>query len=72
MGDMVGRKWGIICACAIFSLGIGLQLDTSWAAFVIGRGASPTLSLRHLVTYSHPLVVIAGLGVVSASIPIRV
>ncbi|KAG6852754.1 hypothetical protein C0991_009332 [Blastosporella zonata] len=37
MGDMVGRKWGIIASCAVFSLGVGLQLDTHWATFVIGR-----------------------------------
>ncbi|KAJ6615536.1 monosaccharide importer [Mycena sp. CBHHK59/15] len=37
MGDMVGRKWGIVCSCIIFSLGVGLQLDTKWATFVVGR-----------------------------------
>ncbi|RDB19992.1 putative glucose transporter rco-3 [Hypsizygus marmoreus] len=37
MGDIVGRKWGIIASCAIFSLGVGLQLDTNWATFVVGR-----------------------------------
>ncbi|KAF7331036.1 putative glucose transporter rco-3 [Mycena venus] len=37
MGDMVGRKWGIVCSCVIFSLGVGLQLDTKWATFVVGR-----------------------------------
>ncbi|KAF8165952.1 monosaccharide importer [Crassisporium funariophilum] len=37
MGDKLGRKWGIVAACLIFSLGIGLQLDTNWAVFVVGR-----------------------------------
>ncbi|KAJ7464079.1 monosaccharide importer [Mycena latifolia] len=37
MGDMVGRKWGIVCSCVIFSLGVGLQLDTKWSTFVVGR-----------------------------------
>ncbi|KAJ7226629.1 monosaccharide importer [Mycena haematopus] len=37
MGDMVGRKWGIVCSCVVFSLGVGLQLDTKWATFVVGR-----------------------------------
>ena len=37
MGDMVGRKWGIVVSCMIFSLGVGLQLDTHWATFVVGR-----------------------------------
>jgi len=37
MGDMVGRKWGIVSACIIFSLGVGLQLDTKWSTFVVGR-----------------------------------
>jgi len=37
MGDMVGRKWGIVASCAVFCLGVGLQLDTTWATFVVGR-----------------------------------
>ena len=37
MGDMVGRKWGIVVSCMILSLGVGLQLDTHWATFVVGR-----------------------------------
>ncbi|KAJ6544234.1 monosaccharide importer [Mycena capillaripes] len=37
MGDMVGRKWGIVASCVVFSLGVGLQLDTHWATFVVGR-----------------------------------
>ena len=37
MGDMVGRKWGIVVSCMVLSLGVGLQLDTHWATFVIGR-----------------------------------
>ncbi|KAG2336540.1 monosaccharide importer [Suillus weaverae] len=37
MADMVGRKWGIIASCGVFSLGVGLQLDTHWATFVVGR-----------------------------------
>ena len=37
MGDMVGRKWGIVASCMIFCLGVGLQLDTHWATFVVGR-----------------------------------
>lgn len=37
MGDIVGRKWGIVSACVIFSLGVGLQLDTKWSTFIVGR-----------------------------------
>ena len=37
MGDMVGRKWGIVASCMIFCLGVGLQLDTHWATFAVGR-----------------------------------
>ncbi|CAK5272209.1 unnamed protein product [Mycena citricolor] len=37
MGDKIGRKWGIVYSCIIFSLGVGLQLDTHWATFVVGR-----------------------------------
>jgi sugar porter (SP) family MFS transporter len=37
MGDLVGRKWGIVASCVIFCLGVGMQLDTHWAVFVIGR-----------------------------------
>jgi sugar porter (SP) family MFS transporter len=37
MGDLVGRKWGIVASCAIFSFGVGLQLDTHWPTFIVGR-----------------------------------
>ncbi|KAG1806982.1 monosaccharide importer [Suillus subaureus] len=37
MADIVGRKRGIIASCGVFCLGVGLQLDTHWAVFVIGR-----------------------------------
>ncbi|KAJ7079380.1 hypothetical protein B0H15DRAFT_999456 [Mycena belliarum] len=37
MGDKVGRKWGIIYSCILFALGVGLQLSTQWATFVVGR-----------------------------------
>ena len=37
MGDIVGRKWGIVVSCMVLSLGVGLQLDTHWATFVVGR-----------------------------------
>lgn len=37
MADIVGRKWGIIASCSVFCLGVGLQLDTHWAVFVVGR-----------------------------------
>ncbi|KAF9552624.1 monosaccharide importer [Agrocybe pediades] len=37
MSDRLGRKWGIIAGCCVFFLGTGLQLDTSWACFVVGR-----------------------------------
>lgn len=38
MADIVGRKWGIIASCGVFSLGVGLQLDTHYVTFVVGRG----------------------------------
>ncbi|KAK7053785.1 putative glucose transporter rco-3 [Favolaschia claudopus] len=37
MADYVGRKRGIVASCVVFSLGVGLQLDTQWATFVVGR-----------------------------------
>ncbi|KAJ7618453.1 monosaccharide importer [Roridomyces roridus] len=37
LGDRVGRKWGIVASCVLFSLGVGLQLDTKWATFIVGR-----------------------------------
>ncbi|KAF8187140.1 monosaccharide importer [Pholiota molesta] len=37
LGDRLGRKYGIVTGCLVFFLGIGLQLDTNWIAFVIGR-----------------------------------
>ena len=35
LGDRLGRKKGLIAACVLFCLGIGLQLDTKFAAFVV-------------------------------------
>ncbi|KAF8967509.1 general substrate transporter [Flammula alnicola] len=37
MGDMVGRKWGLVMSCLVFSLGVGLQLDARWPTFIVGR-----------------------------------
>ncbi|KAG1843306.1 monosaccharide importer [Suillus subalutaceus] len=37
MADIVGRKWGIVASCGVFCLGVGLQLDTHWTTFVVGR-----------------------------------
>jgi SP family sugar:H+ symporter-like MFS transporter len=37
LGDMVGRKWGLVSSCVIFSVGVGMQLSTIWAVFVLGR-----------------------------------
>jgi sugar porter (SP) family MFS transporter len=37
MGDKVGRKWGIVASCAIFCVGVGMQLDTHWPTFIVGR-----------------------------------
>jgi MFS family permease len=50
MADIVGRKWGIIASCGVFCLGVGLQLDTHWAAFVVGRGMFNEASLTS-ITY---------------------
>jgi SP family sugar:H+ symporter-like MFS transporter len=49
LGDMIGRKWGLVSACVIFSLGVGIQLDTHWGTFVVGRviaGIGGTLDLQ--------------------------
>ena len=37
MGDMVGRKWGLIMSCLVFCVGVSLQLDTRWITFIVGR-----------------------------------
>jgi MFS family permease len=37
IASRLGRKWGIIFSCVVFALGVGLQLDTKWVVFVIGR-----------------------------------
>ncbi|KAM0750877.1 AmMst-1 [Meredithblackwellia eburnea MCA 4105] len=36
-GDLLGRRMGLVASCAVFSLGVGLQLDTRWSVFVAGR-----------------------------------
>jgi len=33
----LGRKFGLIAACVVFVLGVGLQLDTKFATFIVGR-----------------------------------
>ncbi|KAL7415107.1 monosaccharide importer [Mrakia frigida] len=37
IGDRIGRRLGLMFATSIFSIGIGLQMSTVWAAFVAGR-----------------------------------
>ncbi|KAF8757936.1 MFS monosaccharide transporter [Rhizoctonia solani] len=38
MGDILGRKWGLIAACLVFCVGVALQTGTlSFAVFVVGR-----------------------------------
>jgi len=37
IADRLGRKWGLVFSCVIFVLGVGLQLDTHWGTFVVGR-----------------------------------
>ena len=58
MGDMVGRKWGIVASCLIFSLGVGMQLDTHWPTFIVGRviagiGVVCKAVLLHHVQFSN-------------------
>jgi len=38
MGDFVGRKWGIECACLVFAFGVALQMGSkALPLFVVGR-----------------------------------
>lgn len=37
LGDKVGRKYGLVSSCAIFAVGVGMQLSTIWGVFVSGR-----------------------------------
>ncbi|CCO28405.1 putative glucose transporter rco-3 [Rhizoctonia solani AG-1 IB] len=38
MGDILGRKWGLIAACLVFCVGVALQTGTlNFAVFVVGR-----------------------------------
>jgi len=37
MGDIIGRKYGIVISCLVFCVGVGMQLDTKWATFIAGR-----------------------------------
>ncbi|EIN06030.1 MFS monosaccharide transporter [Punctularia strigosozonata HHB-11173 SS5] len=38
MGDIVGRKWGIVFSCLVFSIGVAMQTAaTQIALFVVGR-----------------------------------
>lgn len=37
MADYLGRKWGIIGACVVFSVGVAMQNALVWGAFIAGR-----------------------------------
>jgi len=37
IGDRIGRRWGLMVASAVFSLGVGLQLAPTWVVFILGR-----------------------------------
>jgi SP family sugar:H+ symporter-like MFS transporter len=37
MADHLGRRWGIITACAVFSVGVAMQNALVWGAFIAGR-----------------------------------
>ena len=38
MADIVGRKWGIVVSCLVFSIGVALQTAaTSLSPFIVGR-----------------------------------
>jgi SP family sugar:H+ symporter-like MFS transporter len=38
MADIVGRKWGIIASCLVFSVGVAMQTAaTAMALFLVGR-----------------------------------
>jgi SP family sugar:H+ symporter-like MFS transporter len=38
MGDILGRKWGLVLACLVFSVGVSLQTAaTGLAVFNVGR-----------------------------------
>ncbi|KAG6809742.1 hypothetical protein H0H92_014909 [Tricholoma furcatifolium] len=38
MGDYIGRKWGIVIACLVFSVGVAMQAaSTAIPLFVVGR-----------------------------------
>jgi MFS transporter, SP family, sugar:H+ symporter len=38
MADIVGRKWGIVFSCLVFSIGVAMQTAaTQIALFVVGR-----------------------------------
>lgn len=38
-GDKIGRRWGLICSCTLFIIGVVLQVvSVSMPLFVVGRG----------------------------------
>lgn len=38
-GDKIGRRWGLICSCTLFIIGVVLQVVfESMPLFVVGRG----------------------------------
>ncbi|CAE6529760.1 unnamed protein product [Rhizoctonia solani] len=43
MGDMLGRKWGVIAACLVFCIGVALQTGTTGVPVFVGVGMVSTL-----------------------------
>lgn len=38
-GDKIGRRWGLICSCTLFIIGVVLQIvSESMPLYVVGRG----------------------------------
>lgn len=71
MADIVGRKWGIIFSCLIFSVGVAMQTAaTAMGLFVVGRvvaglGMYLVPPSRQLPNNLRP----TGVGLVSVLVP---
>jgi MFS family permease len=70
MGDMLGRKWGLIAACLVFCIGVALQTGTTNVPVFVGKSNHS----KFICTSSNYFLVgrvFAGLGVgmVSCLVP---
>lgn len=63
MGDFLGRKWGIVAASLVFSVGVALQVGTLKMPVFVGKRQNPLRLVTPELIICIVGRVFAGLGV---------